>query len=396
MILRALLVTSLVLGGATSPARAQQASAAEVVVPNVAFPTGIVFASDGTMYFAERAGRLRVVRDGRLDPDPVMTAETTTTGETGFLGLALSPADGDLYVFATEPSGSSNSVLRVSPEGGEPEAVVRGLPGGGYHNGGGVAFDASGRELFVSNGEIHDSGRSQDPASLGGKVYRFSPDGDPIADNPFGADSATYALGLRNPYGLAIDPISTDPFVTENGPSSNDEVNHIRAGGNYGWPAVQGTVGDVGDAEATFEGRYFDPLLDYPEIIVPTGITFADPRNAAPAYAGDLFFGAYGERSIHRVRLDEDRQVVSDTVFVQETEPVIAVAWGPRGLYYSTPGAIKLLPLARGEPSAAPPFSPGTETDDSGLRLDRIAVALAAVVAIAGVAWFWRRKRQQA
>lgn len=377
-----------------APAQAQLPVEPEVLHENLPFPAGIAFAGDGSMYFTERGGAVRVVRNGGLDPEPLASASTTTDGERGFLGIAVSPATGDIFVFATDPSGTSNSILRVPSSGGELEPVITGLPGGGYHNGGGIAFTRSGEELFISNGEIHDSVRAQDPEQLGGKVYRVTPEGDPISDNPFGGGSTTYALGLRNPFGLAIDPVSGNPFVTENGPSSNDEINHIVAGGNYGWPALMGAVEDVGDAEATLEGTYRDPLLDYPDIIVPTGIAFAHPRNAQRQYAGDLFFGTYGERSVHRVRLDEDRSVISDSIFLQETDPVIALAWGPRGLYYSTPSAIKLLPLARGRQVSEESPEGRTGPVEPGLRLDRIAVALGVVVLLGIGLALWGRKKK--
>ncbi len=330
-----------------------------VVVSGVEFPAGIAFADDGTMYFTERGGRVRVFQRGDLDPEPLFETSTTTAGETGFLGLAVSPDQASVYVFITDPSGTSNKIVKVPRGGGDAEVVVEGLPGSGYHNGGGVAFLDD--HLLVTNGETHDSARSQDPDALGGKVYRFTLDGDVPGDNPF-PETATYALGLRNPFGIALDPISGAAFVTENGPESHDEVNRIEAGGNYGWPDTSGPASDPSVLDDV-AGDYHDPLLDYPEIIVPTGIAFTDPKDAVRRYRGDLFFGAFDEQTIHRVELSEDRTTaIADDVFVEEGDPVIALAWGPAGLYYSTPTAIKVLPMAKED--AAPPVS----TPDGGDR----------------------------
>jgi glucose/arabinose dehydrogenase len=310
-------------------------------VSGLEFPTGIAFDSKGTMYVNERPGRVRVVRDGHLLSGPLATIPTSTAGETGLLGIAVAPGERSVYVFATAPDGAANRVLRVPVEGGEPEVVVEGLPASVYHNGGGIAFDGQGM-LLVSNGEQHDQARSQDPGVLGGKVYRFTPEGGIPADNPFG-NSPALAIGLRNPFGLAVDPVSGSPFVTENGPDAFDEVDRIVPGGNYGWPVVSGPAGGP---VADVPGSYRDPLLSYEQIVVPTGIAFADPATALPAYRGDLFFATYGEGAIHRVQLDEPRrEATSDEVFVRAGEPVIALAWGPRGLYFSTPDAVKLVPL---------------------------------------------------
>ena len=299
------------------------------VVTGLEFPTGIGFLSDGRMVVNERVGRVRIVRDGRLDPRPLATIPTTTAGERGLLGLAVAPDERSVYVFATDPSGDSNRVLRVPLGGGSPEVVVADLPGGVYHDGGGVAFDREGR-LLVSNGEVHDRGRAQDPDALGGKVYRFTVDGRAAPGGPFGRSPAL-AIGLRNPFGLTVDPISGAVFVTENGPSGHDELNRVDPGMNYGWPQVSGLAGGQ-----SVPRNYRDPLVDYPRTIVPTGIAFSP--------AGELFFGAYGEGTIHRVRLDgARRRVESDTVLHDAGEPVVALAWGPQGLYFSTPEAVLVI-----------------------------------------------------
>lgn len=344
-------VGALLVFGAVLPAAAQ---IEPKVVARADFPAGIAFDSTGTMYITERAGRILAVDDR---PRVVASVSTTTSGEAGLLGITVSPDDRFLYAFATAADGGSNVVYRVPVAGGEPKVVVEGLPASSYHNGGGVAFGPDGM-LYVSNGETHDSSRSQDPNQLGGKIYRYAPDGSIPDDNPFG-DSPAFALGYRNPFGLAFDPVSGNAFVTENGPQSHDEIDRIVEGGNGGWPVTSGPAGDTDTS--SLRGNYQEPVLDYEQIIVPTGIAFADPANAEPQVAGDLFFAAYGEQSIHRVTLNEARdRATNDRIFLESSEPVIALAWGPKGLYYSTPGAVNLVPLAiEGGIPTKRPVSPG-------------------------------------
>jgi glucose/arabinose dehydrogenase len=271
----------------------------------------------------------------------------------GLLGIAVSPDDRYVYAFATRPDGSSNEIVRVARRGGDPEVVVEGIPAAPIHNGGGVAFGRDG-SLFVSNGETGDESLSQSPDELGGKVYRFTASGDVPRDNPFGGPA--FAIGLRNPYGLTVDPVSGDPFVTENGPEAFDEINRVPRSANLGWPVTSGPARGA-DVDA-LAGEYLDPVAAYPEIVVPTGIAFADPRTARPAYRGDLFFATYGEQAIHRLRLNDARtRALSDEVLTRPGEPVIALAWGPEGLYFSTPTAVHVTPLARAErqrPSPSP------------------------------------------
>ena len=304
-----------------------------VVVGGLEFPTAIAFTEDGRMVVNERAGRVRIVENGSLRPAPLALVPTTTAGERGLLGAAVAPDGRSVYVFATEPDGNSNRVVAVSLLDGSQRTVVDELAGGIYHDGGGLAFDRSGL-LFVSNGEAHSSGRAQDLNASGGKVYRFTADGEPAGENPFGR-SAVFALGLRNPFGLALDPRSGAVFVTENGPDGHDEVNRVDRGANLGWPDIKG-VDRVGSLRGDARGRYADPLLDFRRTVVPTGITFSPD--------GDLYFATYAEGAIHRVRLDETRRrVESDTVVLDAGAPVVAMAWGPDGLYYSTGDEVRAL-----------------------------------------------------
>ena len=373
-----------------TPAAAQET---QVVIEGADFVTGIAFSSDGTMYYNEREGRIYELRNG--SPKQIAGVPTTTSGETGLLGIAVHPDGESLYVFATEPDGASNRVLRIAD--GKSRVVVSGLPASVYHNGGGVAFDRDGN-LFVSNGEIHESSSAQDPSRLGGKVYRFTDTGSAARGNPFG-DSI--ALGLRNPYGMTIDPMTGDAFVTDNGPSSHDEVNRVRVGANLGWPDV---LGFAGDARPSGPGTYFDPVTVQEQIVVPTGIAIADPKNARDSVAGDLFYGTYGEATIHRVRLNGERdRALSDEVFIEESDGIVALAWGPEGLYYSTTSAIKLVPLAREKkpkpertetPSPAPErtiVGPPLEPDDGGFPWRPVVFAVIMGAAIVGGVRLLRR-----
>lgn len=375
------------------PAAASQEPEPEVLFDDLDYPTAITFAF-GKMFVNERSGRIRVAEDGELSSEPLATIPVTTTGETGLLGIAAGTIDGEPYVyaFATEPDGATNSVWRVPAAGGEAERVVSGLPASVYHNGGGVALDRDGM-LFVSNGEQHDPDKAQDPNVLGGKVYRYTAEGEVPGDNPF-PGSPAYSLGHRNPFGLTIDPLTGTPWVSENGPESFDEINRIERGANYGWPVVSGPGCE--DADITC----LDPVLSYEEVIVPTGITFA-PRGAPRRFAGDLFFGSHQGGGIHHVELDERRErAVSDEVWIQEETGIVGLAWGPEGLYYSTPDAVKLLPLKQG--SAGPARPGGGIRDEGGDRGSEAPgrsgtlVLVGAVAVAAGLlALFFRRNSRR-
>jgi glucose/arabinose dehydrogenase len=115
------------------------------VVSGLEFPTAIAFDARGRMYVGEKPGRVRVVRGGELRRQPLVEVPTTVDAlEQGLLGLAVSPDDRFVYLYATEPDGATNSVMRVPTTGGRPEVIVDGLTASVYHNGGGLAFDRGG------------------------------------------------------------------------------------------------------------------------------------------------------------------------------------------------------------------------------------------------------------
>ncbi|HXF36997.1 MAG TPA: PQQ-dependent sugar dehydrogenase, partial [Actinomycetota bacterium] len=301
-------------------------AAADVVlrpVAEAAFPTNLAFLPDGGILFTEKeTGRVRLLRpDGRLRE----VAELPVLGgaERGLLGIALHPAFPEepwVYLYLSDAADRRNRLVRLPLEGeraGRPEVLLDLLPAvSGYHNGGDLAFGLDGM-LYVVTGEAHEPARAQDPDDLGGKVLRLAPDGSVPADDPF-PGSPVYSLGHRNSFGLCVNPGTGDVWETENGPDRLDEVNLLRPGGNHGWPIALGDEGGPG-----FER----PSLVFPEVIVPTGCAFTDPRT--------MWFGDF-HGALHRVALGGpgvDR-VVSHRVVATAVAGITDVAAAPDGSLY--------------------------------------------------------------
>ncbi|GGQ90774.1 oxidoreductase [Streptomyces pilosus] len=195
------------------------------------------------------------------------------SGEGGLLGIALSPEyASDRMIYAYFTSASDNRVVRLvhdekKPAGeqlGAPDTVFRGIPKGGVHNGGRIAFGPD-RMLYVGTGESGDTGLSQDKESLGGKILRLTTEGEPAPGNPF-PGSAVYTYGHRNVQGLAWDG-EQRLFASEFGQNTWDELNAIKPGDNYGWP----------EAEGDSDGEFHDPVDQFaPEDASPSGIAHAE------------------------------------------------------------------------------------------------------------------------
>ncbi|MZD08969.1 PQQ-dependent sugar dehydrogenase [Streptomyces sp. SID5785] len=215
----------------------------------------------------------------RIDPQSGKKTElgevpgVAPAGEGGLLGIALSPSyASDHMVYAYFTTESDNRIARMiydekKPPGeqlGAPDTVFRGIPKGTNHNGGRIAFGPDGL-LYVGTGETYKTELAQDKKSPGGKILRLTPEGEPAPGNPFG-DTPVYSYGHRNVQGLAWDK-DKRLWASEFGQDVWDELNHIVAGGNYGWPDAEGKAGKSG---------YRDPLRQWhTRDASPSGIAYA-------------------------------------------------------------------------------------------------------------------------
>ncbi len=274
----------------------------QVIAQGLDTPWALDLAPDGRLFLTERPGRIRVVREGTLDPEPWLTLEVAEVGEGGLLGLALDPdfvRNGLVYVAHTYRGADGNlrnRLLRLREDPGTGRGAIDrvlldGAPGATLHDGGRVRFGPDGR-LYWTLGDAEHPQRAQDVAALNGKILRLNPDGSVPDDNPF-PGSPVYSYGHRNPQGLAWHPETDRLYATEHGPQANDEVNLIEAGGNYGWPLVRG--------EATREGTV-PPILSSgaSDTWAPSGAAFA----TRGPWAGSLLFAGLRSQTLFRVVLD--------------------------------------------------------------------------------------------
>ncbi|MEU6348805.1 PQQ-dependent sugar dehydrogenase [Streptomyces sp. NPDC047072] len=198
----------------------------------------------------------------------------SAAGEGGLLGIALSPDyASDHMVYAYFTSASDNRIVRMiydeqKPSGdqlGAPDTLFKGIPKGYIHNGGRIAFGPDGM-LYAGTGESGNTGLSQDTKSLGGKILRLTPEGEPAPGNPF-PGSPVYSYGHRNVQGLAWDS-KQRLFASEFGQDTWDELNAIKPGGNYGWPDAEGKSDDK---------KFQNPIAQWhTDDASPSGIAYAE------------------------------------------------------------------------------------------------------------------------
>lgn len=268
-----------------------------VIATGLDVPWDVAFVPGGRAYVTENNTGRVLLREADGAIREVHRFAVDAAGEGGLLGLEASPTfatDGLLYAYLT--TSTDNRVVRFTP-GGAVTPILTGIAKAAAHDAGRIAFGPDGL-LYVATGDAGVPTRSQDPASLNGKVLRIRTDGAVPADNPR-AGSPVFALGLRDPQGLAWDA-SGRLYATEFGPDRDDEVNVIVPNGNYGWPAVTGRAGDP---------RFVDPIVvRQPAVASWSGADVV--QGGVPAWDGDLLVAALRGTRLYRFDLALDGTAV--------------------------------------------------------------------------------------
>ena len=253
-----------------------------VIAKGLSVPWGIAFRPDGSALVTERdTARILSVTPAGAVTEVQKVPDVRASGEGGLLGIAISPADGLVYVYYT--SASDNRIARFRL-GATPQVIFSAIPKAGIHNGGRIAFGPDGF-LYVGTGDAGDSGRAQQIDYLGGKILRLTPDGKPAPGNPF-PNSPVYSYGHRNVQGLAWDH-SGQLYASEFGQNRYDELNKIEPGLNYGWPIVEGMGSDT---------HYTNPVATW-------ATADASPSGLAIA-GGKAYLACLRGTKIYRIGLD--------------------------------------------------------------------------------------------
>jgi glucose/arabinose dehydrogenase len=327
-------------------------------------PWSTAFLPNGDMLVAELPGRLRLVHDGRLDPEPIRGVPAVhAVQQSGLKDIALHPEFARnglvylVYVKGREDGASTTAIARGRLEGHTLHDVRDIFVANGWVNrdadtGARLAFDRAGF-LYVTLGDRFQLDKVQDPASHFGKTLRLNTDGTAPADNPF-AGRAGYApelftLGHRNAQGLAVHPETGALWSSEHGPQGGDELNLLVPGGNYGWPLASFGVDYGGTAVGTtpvLPGMALPKLFWVPGIY-PSGLAFYTGA-AFPAWRGNAFIGSMGRGATgHLLRAVFDAkglEVGQEPLLAELHQRIRDVRQGPDGFLYlltdENPGAL--------------------------------------------------------
>lgn len=323
-------------------------------------PWGIAFLPNRDVLVTERAGRLRVVRNGALQPAPIVGVPAPRVGgQGGLLDVVLHPnfaTNQFVYLSYSKPSAdgasSTTAIIRGKLEGNTLTGVqeifeARAWSAGQGHYGSRLAFDRNGF-LFITIGDRQapptgnlETHPAQDLSNHQGTVIRLHDDGRVPADNPFvgrtNARPDIWSYGHRSPQGLAIHPDTGDIWASEHGPQGGDELNLIKKGANYGWPIVgygvnYGAARTPIHAAATRDGlespvQHWVPSIATSGLMVYSGATF-------PNWKGNIFLGGMnGNGSLVRLTM-KGQSVATESKMLGTSLRVRDVRQAPTGDIY--------------------------------------------------------------
>jgi glucose/arabinose dehydrogenase len=314
----------------------------EKIASGLTVPWSLQFAPDGRLFFTERIGDLRVFSNGAVQSTPVYDKTSVSLGGLdGMTGMVLDPDFGAnhriyvFYCFGKIPNEHCRVERLIESNGTATldKVLIDFTTINRDHIGGRLKIGPD-NLLYLTTGDQKSLSFSQDPSSLAGKILRMDFDG-----NAMGAGLANpyvYALGFRDPEGLAWDN-SGALYGTDHGPVSNDEVNLIEAGQNYGWPACIGICNDP---------KFRDPVkLWQPETAAPSGTTFYN-SSVIPQWNGSMLIALMGltnntyAHHLHRIQFSQpgSSQIASEEVlFKDQFGRLRDVVQGPDGfVYFST------------------------------------------------------------
>jgi glucose/arabinose dehydrogenase len=318
-------------------------------------PWSMAFLPDGSMLLTERAGRIRIVRHGRLDPTPVAGVPAVKTGGLqGLMDIAVHPRFAEnhwVYFAYHKPVGNEGATtLARGTWNGTALVDVRDL-----FESGATGTEAS-RLAFGRDGMIYmtisapgngpDVARSQDANDYAGKIVRLRDDGSIPGDNPYighhGFKPGIFTMGHRNGHALAVNPETGQLWATEQGPSGGDELNIVRAGRNYGWPIVSYGRSYWGPRISKRPSRegFEDPTVVWLPSIGVTGMTFYT-GDRFPHWKRNVFVGGLRQGGIPRtgqvqriVFNDKWEELRREPLLVELHQRIRDVRQGPDGLLY--------------------------------------------------------------
>ncbi|MDB5003005.1 MAG: glucose dehydrogenase [Mucilaginibacter sp.] len=338
---------------------------ATVISTELKGPWGIHVLPDGRLLISSKPGIMQILTtDGKIDKTITGFPEVQFQGQGGLLDVNIDPnftQNRMVYWTYAQPSdgGATLAVAKGKLSADETklenvsviwEASPRYKGAGQF--GSRLLFDKQGN-IFVSSGDRMSNDirvKAQDLSATTGKIIHITKEGKPVANNPFigkaDAKPEIYALGFRNPDGFAFNPVTGDLWETEFGPRGGDEVNLIKAGGNYGWPFV--TYGIEYSGQKVYDGIQqkegtIQPIYYWDPVISPGCMMFYTGNIAE--WKNNMFVGGLSGNHIARLVIENNKVVGEERLLADKHERWRCIATGKDGAIYAGTDSGKLYKI---------------------------------------------------
>lgn len=292
------------------------------VISGIDIPWTIIWGPDNHIWMTERFGRVSRVNPQTGQQQVLLTlSDCQASGESGLLGMALYPSFADtpwVYLVYTYLTGNSirERLVRYtySETGGQlssPSVLLNDIPGNTTHNGSRLLFLPD-RSLLMTTGDAQIQSAPLSIQQLPGKVLRMRPDGSVPADNPF-PGNLVYTFGHRNAQGMFLHPLHGKVFISEHGPTTDDEVNVLTPGGNYGWPTVAGFCDQPTETQYCTQNNVREPITAWTPTMAPGGMIWYN-NNALPVFRNKILLTALKNARLYVLTLQNDTGAVVSEV----------------------------------------------------------------------------------
>lgn len=299
------------------------------------------------VWVTERKGLVSRISQNKVKTTVLdITGEVYQQSESGLLGMAFKPSFSPIQeVFLVYTFGSAGNIwerlVKYNFNGTQlinPQILIDSIPGNSTHNGSRLAFMPDGT-LLMSTGDAQNTALSQDTASLNGKILRLNTDGSIPADNPI-PGSYVYTWGHRNMQGLTA--ANGFIYASEHGASSDDEIQLIYPGRNYGWPAVQGYCDQPQEITFCNANNVAEPIRTWTPTIAPAGIEYYENAEF-PEFDKSLLLAVLKDKRLLVLKLNPagDAIISESSYFVNQFGRIRDITVGYFGeIYLATNGPL--------------------------------------------------------
>ena len=371
--------------------------------------TTMNFVDDNSLLVLQQNGHVRLIHDGVLQPEPVLIVDTRPVQEMGLLGITSvnstvyiyhtdNTNSGDIYSYDTDDTGNQNIILnKITKYTWDGQSLtdpilVKELPANLYHNSGAMLTGPDNQVYAV----IGDAGR-YGPLQNKSLENIYPPGITDYLDTSVilqvEPEGPYHAVGIRNSFGLAIDPQTGIMWITENGDDDFDEINQVPAGFNSGWSHIMGpaTPAELESLIGYEDYTYQDPKFSWLRTVAPAALSFIDFKET-DAYNDSLFVGACNNSNLYRFQLNSERDgfvfrdpglqdllvdrgdSMDEIIIGKEFGCITGMATGPDGYLYLAShvdnNIYRILPAVAVDTAIASdvdvPASPDTLTGDGG------------------------------